>query len=189
MAENASTTPNASGPPDVARTARWYVVMAQPRNEEMALTHLARQGFKAFLPRRWTTKRGARGFRRQLQPVFPRYLFVEFDPDLDRWRSINGTYGVSRLVAFGEWPTPISHQIVETMLASTGEDTALVFTDTLSPGDRVRLISGPFAEQLGVLERLDDQGRVQLLLNFLGSRVRLTTSKADIERLPAAVQA
>jgi transcriptional antiterminator RfaH len=162
--------------------------MAQPRNEELALTNLARQGFEAFLPRRWVTRRRARGFRVSLEPVFPRYLFVSLDLDVHRWRSINGTYGVSRLVAFGDRPTPIASEVAETLRASTGQDGALVFSDPLHPGDRVRLIRGPFANELGVLEALDSQGRVRLLLELLGRQVRASAWCTDIEPCAAAAR-
>ena len=48
---------------------------------------------------------------------------------------------------------------------------------------RVRLLAGPFAEQIGVLERLGGQGRVRVLLEMMGSAVPVT-STAD-QLLPA----
>jgi transcriptional antiterminator RfaH len=58
-----------------------------------------------------------------------------------------------------------------------------MFIESARPGDRVRLIAGPFAEQLGVLERLDGNGRVSLLLEILGGTIRLSASQADVERI------
>ena len=89
-------------------TAKWYVVMTQPCNEEGALRNLTRQGFDAFLPRRWVTKRRPDRFCTLLEPLFPRYLFVRLDLELQRWRSINGTYGVRRLVGFRRATNPPS---------------------------------------------------------------------------------
>jgi transcription antitermination factor NusG len=43
----------------------------------------------------------------------------------------------------------------------------------------VRLMAGPFAEQLGFLEHLDDSGRVQVLLDLLGRQVRATTTATN----------
>jgi transcriptional antiterminator RfaH len=39
----------------------------------------------------------------------------------------------------------------------------------LKPGSQVRLVAGPFAEQLGVLDRLDDSGRIRVLLKIMGA--------------------
>jgi transcriptional antiterminator RfaH len=168
-----------------ADEGEWYVVMTQARNEQLALTNLQRQNFTAFLPRRWVTKRRPRGFHRILEPVFPRYLFVQLDLDLQRWRSINGTYGVSRLVTFGDRPTPLAREVVDTLRLSTGQNGAIQFTEPLGPGDRVRLVSGPFAELFGMIEHLDGHGRVRLLIELLGGRVRLNIPRADLDRVPA----
>jgi transcriptional antiterminator RfaH len=162
----------------------WYVVMTKAGSEHLALTNLQRQNFTAFLPRRWVTKRRTRGFHSALEPLFPGYLFVSLDLDIHRWRSINGTYGVSRIVSFGDRPAPIGRDVVETFRLSTGENGALIFTEPMRPGDRVRLISGPFADHLGVLETLDRQGRVRLLINLLSGQVRLSASRADLEPCP-----
>ena len=167
----------------------WYVVMTKAGSEHLAFTNLQRQNFTAFLPRRWVTKRRTRGFHSALEPVFPGYLFVSLDLDIHRWRSVNGTYGVSRLVTFGDKPVPIGRDVIETFQLSTGENGALVFTEPMRPGDRVRLVSGPFADHLGVLETLDRQGRVRLLINLLSGQVRLSALRADLEPCPAPERA
>ena len=33
----------------------------------------------------------------------------------------------------------------------------------LGPGQKVHLVAGPFAQMLGILERMDDAGRVEVL--------------------------
>jgi transcriptional antiterminator RfaH len=47
------------------------------------------------------------------------------------------------------------------------------FASNLSIGQRVRLLAGPFAEMIGRLHWLDDAGRVEVLLELLGSHVRV----------------
>ena len=52
------------------------------------------------------------------EPIFPRYLFVVLDLDRDRWRSVNGTFGVARLVMMaGDRPQPAPHGVVEALVA------------------------------------------------------------------------
>ena len=85
----------------------WYVVQTQANAERKAAFHLERQGFAVYLPqylRRW---RHARRTELRPAPFFPRYLFVALDLSRDRWRSVNGTFGVSRLVMEGERPQPV----------------------------------------------------------------------------------
>ncbi len=152
---------------------RWFVVYSLMCREEMARCHLQRQGFRAFLPRRMKTRRHARKIENVLSPFFPRYLFLILDLSRDRWRSVNGTFGVSSLLMEGKLPRPAPRGIVEALVDACDERDILRLDGEgrLQVGDRVQLLAGPFAEQMGRLERLDNQGRVRVLLEIMGGRV------------------
>ena len=154
---------------DRPKGRRWFVVQCQPRKEVQAGLNLANQGFRSFLPRIRKTTRHARRSRTALAPLFPRYLFVSLDLGLERWRSVNGTFGVSRLVSHGAWPAPVPNGLVEELIAITEEVGAIDLKHALTPGERVRFLSGPFAETIGRLVALDDAGRARVLLELLGS--------------------
>lgn len=47
------------------------------------------------------------------------------------------------------------------------------FDFCLKEGQSVKVTAGPFAELVGQLERLDDNGRVRVLLEILGGKVRV----------------
>ncbi len=53
-------------------------------------------------------------------------------------------------------------------------------TPALQAGQQVRLISGPFADQLATVERLGDRDRVRVLLNILGGLTPATLSAGDL---------
>jgi transcriptional antiterminator RfaH len=160
---------------------RWYVAMTLPRMERVAELNLDRQGCRSFLPLQLATRRHAHQFRTALVPVFPRYLFVVLDIERARWRSVNGTIGVHRLIADSERPIAVVPGVVETLIQSTGERGALVFqSDEFAIGDRVRLLAGPFAGCLGVLQRLDGARRVQVLLDLLGGIVKVTIERNKV---------
>ena len=152
---------------------RWYVAQTLPHKESGAEQHLRNQGFATFLPRRQKTRRHARKLDTVLAPFFPRYLFLVMDLTRDRWRSVNGTYGVASLIMGEVAPKPVPAGIVERLRAQADGRGVLRYDPraALRPGDSVRLLSGPFAEQVGCLERLDDQGRVRVLLEIMSGRV------------------
>jgi transcription elongation factor/antiterminator RfaH len=166
---------------------RWYVAHTLPRREATAAAHLRGQGFRVFLPLQKKTVRHARKFRVVTTALFPNYLFVSFDPDRDRWLSVNGTIGVAHLICSGERPTAAPMEVVETLLQSTGADGLLRCSENLAAGQKVRLVAGPLAGCLGVLTRLDDAGRVDVLLELMGQAVNVRCARALIE--PAAVRA
>ncbi len=163
---------------------RWYAVNTLPHREFRAETQLANQGFRVFLPRRLKTVRHARKLTSVAAPFFPRYLFVELDLGHQRWRSVNGTFGVASLVMQGELPLAVPRGVVEAMLGALDGDGRLCLTPNLRVGTQVRLAAGPFAERLGILDRLDDCGRVVVLLEIMGATVPVRLGREMI--LPAA---
>jgi transcriptional antiterminator RfaH len=162
---------------------RWYAVHTLPFAEKRAEAQLANQQFRAFLPKRHKTIRHARKLSTVVAPFFPRYLFVALDLERQQWRSVNGTIGVSSLVMAGERPTAVPHGIVESMLGAADAGGLLRLCQDLKIGSVVRLAAGPFAEQLGILDRMDDSGRVRVLLNILGRQVPVSVNRAHA--LPA----
>jgi transcriptional antiterminator RfaH len=156
---------------------RWYVAMTLPHGERMAAANLGYQGFRSFLPLQRVTLRHARQFRTTLAPVFARYLFLILDLDAQRWRSVNGTRGVARLITDGRRPTAVPSGVVETLALSSDAAGTLVFRQALAIGDRVRLLAGPFADSFGVLERLDGADRVQLMLDLIGGPMKISAPR------------
>ena len=150
---------------------RWYAVYTLPNREAGAQRHLRNQGFRTFLPLLSKTIRHARRHDTILAPLFPRYLFVAIDLTRDRWRAINGTHGVTTLIMHDERPAPVRSGVVETLIASSTPTGEILYCQDVAPGDCVRLIAGPFAGQLGILQRLNTAGRVQVLLEIMGSHV------------------
>ncbi|WP_169507196.1 transcription termination/antitermination protein NusG [Pleomorphomonas koreensis] len=155
----------------------WFAATTQPHRERVAVDNLVRQGFHTFCPLERVVRHHARKTIAMTVPVFRGYVFVHMDPGKARWRSINGTLGVRSLVTNGDVPLPIRPGVIETLAASTDADGILKFANPLQPGMTVRLRAGPLAEQLGVIERLDGSGRLVLLLDFMGGRVRTGVSR------------
>jgi transcriptional antiterminator RfaH len=179
-------TPPADDPFRLIEGERWYVVHTQPHRESRAQAHLAAQGFRAFLPRHRKTVRHARRLKTVSAPLFPCYLFVVLDLGRDRWRSVNGTFGVLRLVSGEESPIPVPAGVVESMVAKCGADGHLNLGRSLEVGDRVRVLSGPFADLIGELTRIDGAARVRVLLRLLGSEIPVSIGHDALVRTFAA---
>jgi len=101
--------------------------------------------------------------------LFPRYLFTALDLDHDRWRSVNGTFGVTSLVGADGRPDPVPEGVVEALLDR--QDASGTIRFNLRESQAVRVLAGPFSDVIGVIERLDDNGRVRVLLDMMGSKV------------------
>jgi transcriptional antiterminator RfaH len=95
----------------LAAGQRWYTAFTQPNGETRAAMHLRNQGFPTYLPR-FRRCRNGRQPDKVVAPLFPRYIFLGIDLDRQRWRSVNGTIGVTHLVCHGGRPTTIDQSIV-----------------------------------------------------------------------------
>lgn len=168
---DADIRPSLGTVPSARPASRWYAVHCQPNRERAAAAHLRNQDYDVFLPLQRKTRRHARKIDRVLRPFFPGYLFLQLDLALDRWRPINGTFGVVRLVMQGDRPAPAPLGVVEGLKECCDENGVLEWLPMLVPGQPVRITEGPFAELVGELERLDGAGRVRVLLNFMGGEV------------------
>jgi transcription elongation factor/antiterminator RfaH len=157
----------------LAEQERWYVARTLPQRELYAARQLANQGFRSFVPRYLKNRRHARKVETISAPLFPRYIFVVVDRTRDRWRSINGTLGVDRLLMYGGEPQPVPHGVVENLIAAADLEGNVRFDVDLKEGQTVKVMAGPFADLVGQLECLDDNGRVRVLLEILGGKVRV----------------
>lgn len=165
----------------LSETERWYVVRSLPRQETRAETQLLVQGFRPFLPRVEKTVRHARQMRTVKVPVFATYMFIVLDLQKDRWRSVNGTFGVASLIMAKDSPAPVPLGIVEQLLDCTDEIGLTRFDRNLREGQSIRVTSGPFAHIVGRLERLDANGRVRALLDIMGGKVNVLLNSSAVE--------
>jgi transcription elongation factor/antiterminator RfaH len=169
---------------ELAGNERWFLVHTLPKSEPKAKLHLGAQGFRSYLPQYDKTVRHARKLRTVRAPLFPRYLFVILDLTRDRWLSVRSTVGVSRLFTTRDGtPVPVPVGVVESLIErSDGQVTRL--DSGLISGQRVRILSGPFVDFAGTLARLDGAGRVQVLLEMMGTAVPVTLHRSALA--PAA---
>lgn len=94
---------------------RWYVVVSKPFAEKTALYWLndmfrGVDGYEGYLPYA-VTQRPARKGRVNaeplIRPLFSRHLFIRLDLDVERWKRIFNTQGVSSMLMFGERPLAV----------------------------------------------------------------------------------
>lgn len=172
-------------PTGLAAGERWYAVYAQPHREARAQKQLQLQGFNAFLPQCRKTVRHARKITTENAPFFPRYLFVALDLGRDQWRSVNGTFGVTCLVMDGAKPRPVPPGVVESLIEVSAGGSLNLGQD-LRVGDSVRILTGPFADLMGELVRVDGADRVRVLLKLLSGAVPASINRRELMPAKAA---
>jgi transcription elongation factor/antiterminator RfaH len=168
----------------LAGNERWFLAHTLPKSEWKAELHLGAQGFRSFQPQIRKTIRHARQLKTIRAPLFPRYLFVILDLERDRWLSVRSTVGVSSLFSSRDGrPVPVPIGIVESLIARS-EDSLTRLDSDLVKGQQVRILTGPFVDFVGTLDRLNEAGRVRVLLAMMGTVVPLTLHRSALA--PAA---
>lgn len=160
---------------------RWFVVKSLPRKEALAAMHLKRQNFEAFLPLlAAVSSRISGGELGHRTSFFPGYLFVLMDIRNDRWRSVNGTIGVSTILQSGGQPAPVPLGLVEELKSRTNAFGELGFEDKLETGAAVRIVGGPFDRLLAIFQELDGEGRAKVLLELMGRPITVSLGRASV---------
>lgn len=162
----------------------WFVAQTQSKSEVKASANLARQGFETYIPRYLKKVRHARRVTATRAPLFPSYIFVKIDIEKQRWRAINSTIGITRLIGNDEIPTPLAHGIVESLKKREDANGLLELASSATrfkTGDVVRVLGGAFDSCCGFFEVDADDERVTILLEMLGRKVRVEVDPDLIE--------
>ncbi len=157
----------------------WYVVQTHAGKETFAYKQLRNQSFDAYLPTVLRSVKRGRKYATIERALFPRYLFVAPDLRPARWRAINATYGVSRLVSSGDVPAPLPRGFVDALKARLAGD-ACAPDQQFSVGDRVRIFGGPFDRLCGDIQRMHERERIVVLLDLLDRKVPVHVSAAAV---------
>lgn len=154
---------------------------SKPRQEALALEHLQRQGYSAYLPLIWIEKVRRNKALTLQQPTFARYLFVHLESGLQSksWTPIQSTQGVSRLVRFGLTPARVPDALIE---ALREREAASQVVKLFQPGDPVVITQGPFAGLQAIYQMSDAEQRAVVLLDILTRRVPLTIEAGGLRR-------
>lgn len=147
----------------------WFTVLSKPRREMEAIEQLERQGYKTFLPKVRSQRRLRGRWQTTVEPMFPRYLFLQATLGLDNLYPVRSTRGVVGLVRFGGEVKPVPDAVmVELQQLCTDDNDVLELPNSLIPGCKVRVLEGPFAGYEADLLSLDGDRRALVLLKLLG---------------------
>lgn len=124
-------------------------------------------GYSTWFPR--IRRRAVRRGRRVqiVEPLFPRYFFVEL---CERWFSLSWLRGVSHVLQDGERPIVLAGSAAEELRGRVGPDG---FYSSQPPkfdrGQKVLATAGPLAGLVGRFEYMTSSGREAALFEILGA--------------------
>lgn len=153
-------------------TESWYLVHTKPRQEDIALANLERQGYVCYLPQLRIERVRRRKAEVVIEPMFPRYLFIRLDSSdqAKSWSPIRSTQGVSQLVHFGGSAAKVDDNLVGLLRQ---RERALPTEAMFHRGDSVVIADGPFAGVEAIYQTADAERRAFILLEILAKPVSM----------------
>ncbi|MFK8258872.1 transcription/translation regulatory transformer protein RfaH [Erwinia sp. AnSW2-5] len=158
----------------------WYLLYCKRGQLLRAKEHLERQAVHCLSPM-IALEKTVRGKRTQVnEPLFPNYLFIEFDPESIHTTTISATRGVSHFVRFGNQPATVPLDVI---VALQSPIEPAVESELPQPGDTVIITEGAFEGLQAIFTEPDGEARSMLLLNLLNKQVVRSVGNRQFQKL------
>ena len=163
----------------------WFAVVSKPRQEQIALENLQRQDFECFLPMAENPyQRRSKKHRQIIEPLFPRYLFLNAIAGQQNLAPVRSTRGVTTMVRFGTELAVVPESIINAIKNRMDPATGLIRIEPveLKAGDKVRIFDGPLAGISGIVEERSSENRVLILMELMGRSTRVEVDALLLQR-------
>lgn len=174
---------------------QWYVVQTYSGYENSVKINLERRIesmqmedliFQVMIPEEIRIEKKADGTTKEkLVKIFPGYVFIELIVTDDSWFVVRNTPGVTGFLGSsggGTKPVPLPPEEINPILKKCGliEEVKM----DVEVGQSVRVITGPFANQVGKVDAVDlDKREVKVLVDMFGRQTPVELSFDDIEKI------
>lgn len=151
----------------------WCVLQCKPYKEEFVHKELSYNNVEHYFPAIHVKPVNPRS--RKIRPYFPGYIFVHINlDDENQTASLRWVPGTVGLVSFDGLVSDVPDSLINALQKRVAELPAkLAAEQALNPGDRVRVVYGPFEGYEGIFDmNLSGKERVQVLIRYLRDNVR-----------------
>ena len=175
-------------------TARWYVVnvysgsekkVAESLREQATLKKMDDKILEVFVPTenvveiRKGTKVNAE------HKFFPGYILVKMELTDETWLVVKNTPRVSGFLGSRNKPQPISDAEVQKIMNQVQEGLERPQTNVnFETGEQIRVIDGPFASFVGVVEDIDtEKNRLKVSVSIFGRYTPVELEFSQVEKI------
>jgi transcriptional antiterminator NusG len=114
--------------------------------------------------------------------VFPGYILVNMILSEESWYVVRNTPGVTGFVGMGNQPTPLRPEEVSQILKRMEAEAPRIKV-TFKPGERVRIVDGPFNDFRGTVDEIDmERAKVRVMVNFFGRETPVELDFLQVEK-------
>ncbi|MGE0084873.1 MAG: transcription termination/antitermination protein NusG [Desulfococcaceae bacterium] len=163
---------------------QWYVLHTKSRFENVVSDALMKKSKEIFLPKILVQSRRVDRKKMIRVPLFSGYVFVKTSLDPREHLDILKTAGAVQLVGSRSGPVPVPGETIASLKIMVSTDNPLNTGPHFEQGDRVMVISGPFAGVRGIFSRYRGVNRVIVNIEVLGQYVAAEVNEDDVEKIP-----
>ena len=152
---------------------KWYLIKTKPRQEKIAINNLENQNFHAYCPSALINNKHV--------VLFPGYLFIQLDENVQNWAPIRSTKGVLNFVRFGLNFAKIPNSVID-FIKHNEFNTAekIENLNEFNPGDKVQITEGVFKNCIAIFKSFKPNERVILLMSLMGQQQTINIKKKSL---------
>lgn len=174
---------------------RWYIVQTYSGFENSVKLNLERRIesmqmedriFQVMIPEELKIEKKADGTTKEkIVKTFPGYVFLEMEVTDDSWFVVRNTPGVTGFLGSsggGTKPVPLPAEEINPILKKCG--LMEIPTIDVEIGEKVRVATGPFLNQIGTVDSIDNEKQeITVLVDMFGRQTPVELGFEDIEKV------
>lgn len=171
---------------------RWYIVHTYSGHENKVKVNLEKRieymnmGEKIFrieVPQKTVTQMKGGKKQEREEKIFPGYVLVEMIMDEDSWYVVRHTAGVTKFVGSAKRPIPAKDSEIKKII-NRSTSTAQKIELDVKAGEKVRIISGPFADFIAdIIEVYPDKSKLRANVSIFGRETPVELEYKQINKL------
>ena len=139
--------------------------------------------FRVEVPQKTITKVKDGKKQDREEKIFPGYVLVEMIMDDDSWYVVRHTAGVTKFVGTSKKPIPAKDSEIKKIIHRVQTQTTKIELD-VKVGDKVRIISGPFADFIGdITEVYPDKSKLRATVSIFGRETPVELEYKQIQKV------
>jgi transcriptional antiterminator NusG len=173
---------------------KWYIVHVLSGFEnrvlktlkERIVNHNMTEYFAEILVPEESVVANVNGKKRTMKKkFFPGYVLVKMVMNEKTWHLVKDTDKITGFIGgTKDKPMPISDEEAASMTASLAEGFKRTRSvANFSEGDSVKVIEGPFASFVGVVENISDKGKVKVQVSIFGRPTPVELEFSQVEKV------
>jgi transcriptional antiterminator NusG len=178
--------------PEVDDGRAWYVVHSYSGYENKVKKNLEHriesmgmqdQIFQVVVPTEEEVELRDGQRRTTERRVFPGYILVQMIMNDDSWYVVRNTPGVTGFVGSGTKPVPLRSEEVEKIMKRMEAEAPRIKV-SFRPGQKVRIVEGPFEDFMGTVDEINmEKGKVRILVSFFGRETPVELDFLQVEKM------